>query len=509
VLVDDLPIVLDRRRPEPLAVQVADALRAAASGGVLRAGDRLTSTRALAARLGVSRTVTAAAYDQLLAEGWLVGRRGSGTFVTAVPPMGRIAAAVGPHDPRARAIPTAAVPAEITATATDGAAGTGSVRATRRDPHRSESNRPRSAHRAPPASEARTPIDLTSGRPCLDALDRAAWRRAWRVASHRSPAVEPDYAGRIEFRQAVVDQLLRHRGLPAHPEQVLATAGTTAALDEIAALLPAGATVAFEEPGYRRAAETLAARHIRVLPVPVDEDGLRVDRLPAGLAAVYCTPAHQFPLGPRLSAARRVELVERARADGFLVFEDDYDGELRYDVAPLPLLAALGPDVVVHLGTASKLLTPTLGVGWLVAPPALHTRVLAARDRAGRRPSPAGQLVFEALADYGDLARHLRRLRAELTERRAWVAGALAETGAALHGDAAGAHLWLALPSAAAEGAVVAGAAEAGVLVQGLREHHRGAAAVFGVSLGYAGPTRVDLERAVAVVANLVRRSRA
>ncbi|MBO0874459.1 MAG: PLP-dependent aminotransferase family protein [Pseudonocardia sp.] len=458
--------MLDRRRSEPLAVQVADALRAAASGGVLRAGDRLSSTRALAARLGVSRTVTAAAYDQLLAEGWLVGRRGSGTFVTAAPPMGRRHATVAAHGRRGQATPVAA-----------------------------------------PAPARAAPIDLTSGRPCLDALDRAAWRRAWRVASDRSPAVEPDYAGRIEFRQAVVDHLLRHRGLPAHPGRVLATAGTTAALDEIAALLPARATVAFEEPGYRRAAETLAARHIRVVPVPVDENGLRVDRLPTGLAAVYCTPAHQFPLGPRMSAPRRVALVERARADGFLVFEDDYDGELRYDVAPLPLLAALGPDVVVHLGTASKLLTPTLGVGWLVAPPALQARVLAARDRAGMRPSPAGQLVFEALADYGDLARHLRRLRAELTERRAWVVRALAGTGAALHGDAAGAHLWVALPSGAAEGAVVAGAAEAGILVQGLREHHRGAAEVFGVSLGYAGPTRADLERAVASVADLVRRA--
>jgi GntR family transcriptional regulator/MocR family aminotransferase len=210
-----------------------------------------------------------------------------------------------------------------------------------------------------------------------------------------------------------------------------------------------------------------------------------------------------------LSAARRVELVERARADGFLVFEDDYDGELRYDVAPLPLLAALGPDVVVHLGTASKLLTPTLGVGWLVAPPALHARVLAARDRGGMRPSPAGQLVFTALADYGDLARHLRRLRAELTERRAWVVRTLAATGAALHGDAAGAHLWVAVASSAAERAVVAGAVEAGVLVQGLREHHRGPAAVFGVSLGYAGPNRADLERAVATVADLVVHSAA
>ncbi|WP_037066894.1 PLP-dependent aminotransferase family protein [Pseudonocardia acaciae] len=461
MLADDLPIVLDRCRPEPLAVQVADALRAAASGGLLRVGDRLASTRALASRLGVSRTVTAAAYDQLLAEGWLVGRRGSGTFVTAAPPSAR-------HRPA-----TAAA-------------------------HAPTSGRPVAAAGA---------IDLTSGRPCLDALDRAAWRRAWRVASDRVPAGEPDYAGALEFRQAVVDHLLRHRGLPAGADQVLATAGTTDALDELAALLPAGASVGFEEPGYRRAAETLVARGIRLVPVPVDGDGLRVDRLPSGLAAVYCTPAHQFPLGPRLSAARRVALVERARAEGFLVLEDDYDGELRYDVAPLPLLAALGPDVVAYLGTSSKLLTPTLGVGWLVAPPAMHAELLAARERAGMRPSPAGQLVFAALADYGDLARHLRRLRAELTERRARVVAALSGTGAALLGDAAGAHLRVTLPSAAAERALMAAAAEAGVLLQGLLDCHRCPPSAFGVSLGYARPPRPALDRGVAIVADLVRRA--
>ena len=156
-----------------------------------------------------------------------------------------------------------------------------------------------------------------------------------------------------------------------------------------------------------------------MVPAPVDGDGLVVDALPAGLAAVYCTPAHQYPLGARLSAARRVALVARARAEGFLVVEDDYDGELRYDVAPLPLLAALGPDVVVHLGTASKLLTPTLGVGWLVAPPDGPRRgARAARPRPGARPARAGQRVFAALAAHGDLGRHLRRLRRELAERR-------------------------------------------------------------------------------------------
>ncbi|GAA5159290.1 PLP-dependent aminotransferase family protein [Pseudonocardia eucalypti] len=450
--VDELPIVLDREAEAPLAVQVADALRAAAAGGVLRVGERLSSTRALAARLRVSRSVVAAAYDQLLAEGWLVGRRGSGTYLAAAPNT------------------SAGQPAPA----------------------------PRPA--APPAAR----VDLNSGRPCLEVLDRAAWRRAWRAAADRRPDTLPDYPGRPEFRRAVVEHLLRHRGLNAHPDQVLATAGVTAGLHEVAARLPPGAVVAMEEPGYQRAANALLDRGLRVVPAEMDDDGLRVDRLPAGLAAVYCTPAHQFPLGSRLPADRRVALVERARAEGFLVIEDDYDGELRYDVAPLPLLVALGPDVVAHLGTASKLLTPTLGVGWLVAPPALHAGVLAARERSGSRPSPAGQLVFAGLAEYGDLARHLRRLRATLAVRREMVIEAMAGSGAPVLGDAAGAHLRVGLPSAAAERAVVAGADAAGVLVPPLGDYHVGAARVFGVSVGYAGPGTAELRRAVPVVADLV-----
>ena len=326
--------------------------------GALHAGDRLPSTRALAAALRVSRTVTAAAYDQLLAEGWVVGRRGSGTFVEAVPAMG---------------------------------------------PERARTSRPGPA--------LPVPIDLRAGRPCLDVLDRAAWRRAWRGAADDPPDSAPDPVGVPAFRSAVVTHLLRHRGLPADLDAVLATAGSTAGVAELARTLPGGARVAVEEPGYRRAAEALEAAGLEVVPVPADGDGLVVDALPAGLAAVVVTPAHQYPLGARLSAARRVALVARARADGLLVIEDDYDGELRYDVAPLPLLAALGPDVVAHLGTASKLLTPTLGVGWLVAPPAVRSAVLDLRDRTGTRPARAGQRVFAALAAHGDLGRHLRRLR--------------------------------------------------------------------------------------------------
>jgi GntR family transcriptional regulator/MocR family aminotransferase len=452
--VDVPPLVVDRRSPVPLAVQLADALRAATAGGALQAGDRLPSTRALAATLEVSRTVTAAAYDQLLAEGWVAGRRGAGTFVVAVP-------AAGPQ--RTRAV----------------------------------------AHHPDLGSS----IDLRAGQPCLEVLDRGAWRRAWRAAADDPPDGRPDPVGGALFRTTVVEHLLRHRGLPADPDAVLATAGSTAGIAELARTLPAGARVGVEEPGYRRAAAALDAAGLEVVPAPVDRDGLVVDAMPAGLVAMVVTPAHQYPLGARLSAARRVALVERARAEGLLVVEDDYDGELRYDVAPLPLLAALGPDVVAHLGTASKLLTPTLGVGWLVAPPAVRAAVLDLRSRTGTRPAGAGQRVFAALAAHGDLGRHLRRLRRELADRRRAVIDTVEGAGREVRGDAAGAHVVVPLGGAAEERSVVTAAAERGVTVGGLAEHHAGRPAVAGVVIGYAGPSRTELDRALRVVGEVLGRA--
>ncbi|WP_342802388.1 PLP-dependent aminotransferase family protein, partial [Nocardia sp. No.11] len=222
-----------------------------------------------------------------------------------------------------------------------------------------------------------------------------------------------DRAGEPAFRATVAEHLLRHRGLAAGAASVvLATAGTSAGVGELAsALLRPGDAVAIEDPGYQRAVGALRAAGIRVLPVPIDADGLRVELIPPGVRAVYCTPAHQFPLGARMQAARRVELIEFARANGVFVIEDDYDGELRYDTAPLPLLAAMAPDVVVHLGTTSKIIATTLGVGWLVARPDIADAVLAWRAETGTAPSPAGQRVLSEFARHGDLARHLRRLR--------------------------------------------------------------------------------------------------
>ncbi|MET8845576.1 PLP-dependent aminotransferase family protein [Amycolatopsis sp. NPDC004625] len=449
-----LPVSLDRSAVTPLAVQLADALREAAASGHLRGGDRLPSTRALAGRLGVSRTVTSAAYEQLHAEGWIAGRHGSGTYVTT-PPSYSAAEVPAPASPAVEASPTSL-------------------------------------------------LDLSPGAPWAAGLDRAAWRRAWRAAADPEPLVRAHRAGLPEYRAAVSEHLLRHRGLAAG--SVLATGGTTAAVVELAAaVLERGDVVAVEEPGYQRAVQAFRRAGMRVVGVPVDDEGLRPSAIPAGARAVYCSPAHQYPMGSRLSAARRVSLVERARSSGMLVIEDDYDGELRFDVAPLPMLASLAPDVVAHLGTTSKILTPTLGAGWMVAPEAITSTVLAYRDLTGTRPSPAGQRVLYEFARNGDLGRHLRKLRREMAERRTLLAGALSAAGIRVRGDDAGAHLVVPCSSASAEAAVIASAERRGIRLDGLARHFAGEPSVFGVAIGYAGCSRESLVAALPGLVGLLR----
>jgi len=449
-----LPLRLDHRSSTPLAVQLADGLRDAAGAGHLRGGDRLPSTRALAARLGVSRTVTTAAYEQLHAEGWIVGRHGSGTYVTTSPPSDRGEREPGP---------------ELD-------------------------------------DETDDLVDLTLGAPWVAGIDEAAWRRAWRAAADHPPLSRAHRAGFGDYRATLAEHLLRHRGLDVGTSSVLATGGTTSAVVELAAaVLRPGDLVAVEEPGYQRAVEAFTAAGVRVLPARVDEQGLRPDSIPSDVDAVYCSPAHQYPMGTRLTATRRVELVERARSEGFLLVEDDYDGELRFDVAPLPLLASMAPDVVVHLGTTSKILTPTLGAGWMVAPARVTSAVLAYRERTGTRPSPAGQRVLVAFAQHGDLGRHLRRLRRELAWRRSVLVGSLHRREIPVWGDDAGAHLVIPVVSAAAEREIVADGRSRGLRLDGLARHFAGEPTHSGIAVGYAAGTREELRGSLEVLPELFR----
>jgi GntR family transcriptional regulator / MocR family aminotransferase len=456
-----LRVTLDRTSSLPLAAQLAAALRRAALAGELRDGDRLPSTRALATALGVSRTVTAAAYDELMAEGWLQGRTGAGTFVAAHAPAGtgaRPPAAAGPQAPVEAAL-----------------------------------------------------VHLGPGVPWLSGIDRAAWRRAWRRAADRPPAEHRMAAGAPDYRRCVAENLLVHRGLvidaPEEPDGVLATSGTSAAIGELAvAVLRPGDRVAIEEPGYGRAVASLRAAGIEVVPVPVDEQGLPPAAVPDDVRAVYCSPAHQYPLGHRMPVSRRVELVERARRHGWLLIEDDYDGELRFDVAPPPVLAAIARDVVVHLGTTSKILSPSLACGWMVAPRPVAEQVLAHRTRTAVAPALPGQHMLVEFARTGDLGRHLRRVRRELAARRELLVSALHDAGVAVPGVDAGPHVVVPLPDADAERAALDRAAAAGLGLDPLSRHYSGPAPGHGLVIGYAAGDRSLTTRTATLLPHLTCR---
>ena len=474
----ELAVAADRDEPLPLTGQIAAQLREALADGRLAAGERLPSTRALAAALGVSRTVVTAAYTQLFAEGWLEGRHGSGTYVApgAARPPGRA------PDPaparRARARPRSP------------AAPAGGPWAR---PHlgwpRLRTGRQRSpcgrASRGRPASTRRPgagPGVTRGAEPC--------------PPSPRSPI--PAASGAL--REALTGYLRRSRGVCATADQILVTRGVSAGLGLVAsALLRPGDRVGVEEPGYQAARAVFASRGARLVPCRVDGDGLVVDELPDGLRLVYTTPAHQYPLGGRLPVPRRQALAAWARATGALILEDDYDGEFRYDVAPLPTLFGLDPDVVIYLGTTSKTLTPALGAGWLVARRDLIPVLTAAAAELGERVSaPVQHAVTELLAG-GELERHVRRMRHEYARRRAVMVAALG----GLTGDTAGMHMVLELPPGTAV-AVAAAARERGVEVATLDRYFAGPPTREGLVLGYGAADLAGVSRGCQVIAGIL-----
>ncbi|MDT0328467.1 MocR-like pyridoxine biosynthesis transcription factor PdxR [Nocardiopsis lambiniae] len=463
---------LDRADAVPLTVQLAAALRAAMSDGSLVPGERLPSSRTLAAQLAVSRTVVTDAYQQLYAEGWLEGRHGSGTFVApgaAPAPVER-----GPIEPAWR---------------TAAARGGGTARHEHR-PSRTE-------------LRERGLIDLRPGAPWVHAVDRAAWRRAWRHAADLPHDDDPDPRGLPRLRGLLADHLRRARGIAVGPENILVTRGTGNGLDLTgAALIAPGDRAGVEEPGYGKARTVLAARGARIVPCPVDGDGLVTDGLPRDLGLVYTTPAHQYPLGGRLPVPRRERLIAWARETGAVVVEDDYDAEFRYDVAPLPALYGMDPGRVVLLGTLSKTLTPDLGIGWIVAEPDLVEHLARVRHGLTDRTPGAVQAATALLLERGDLDRHLRRMRLEYARRRALV---IEHLGPRLTGDTAGLHAMLPLP-AEAVAPVVAEAAAHGVIVDDTGRTSHAEPTVHGLVLGYGSAHPADLRRGCASLAAILDR---
>ncbi|KFG00622.1 GntR family transcriptional regulator [Streptomyces scabiei] len=419
------------------------ALRDAVRGGRLPPGTRLPPYRSLAADLGVARNTVADAYAELVAEGWLTARQGSGTRVAErAEPLG------GP----------ARVP-----------------------------------RKAPP--RARGPRhDLRQGTPDASAFPRAAWAASYRRALTQAPneAFGPgDPAGRSELREALTEYLARARGVRTEASRIVICSGFAHALRLLFDGRVLRGPLAVESYGLGFHRELLAAASVRTVPLPLDEDGARVDGL-GRERAVLLTPAHQFPTGGPLHPVRRAAVVDWARARGGLILEDDYDGEFRYDRKPVGAVQGLDPERVVHIGSVSKSLSPALRLGWMVLPEQYVDAVLATKGEREAWASVPEQLALADFVVSGAYDRHVRRVRQQYRARRDRLVDALAAHAPHIEvtGIAAGLHAVLRLPPGTERSAVKA-AAWRGVALDGLAEFRHPQAtgeAPDGLVVGYATP---------------------
>ncbi len=412
----DLLLELARERGG-LEAQVELGLRNAIRDGRLAAGTALPSTRALARDLGVSRRVAVGAYEQLIAEGWLVARRGSGTFVGRPAPAGE-----QPHAATGDAAPSG----PTTATPAAGAQARGQ----------------------------RLAYDFFAGSPDLASFPRAAWLRALREALRDAPDVAlhyPDPAGTPALRTALARRLGRARGVLASAQRIVVTTGARQGLALLArALVARGAQrVAVEWPTLPLHVEVLETGGLAVARIPVRADGIDVERVAASDAdAVLVTPAHQMPLGVALAPDRRAALLEWAAAGDRLVIEDDYDAEFRFDRRPLGALQALDPGGVAYLGSASKTLAPGVRLGWLALPEELTGDVVREKELDDGGTPVLDQLALARLIESGAFDRHLRSSRRLYAARRQALAVALESEipGVHLSGMSAGLHAIARLP---------------------------------------------------------------
>jgi GntR family transcriptional regulator/MocR family aminotransferase len=441
---------------------LADSLRAAVLAGSLAPGTSLPSTRALARDLGVSRGMVVDAYAQLVAEGHLDARHGSGTRVSHRAAAGREG---------------------------EGPAGGAGI-------------------------EVRQIAGHNPGQPDPALFPRQAFLRSFNRAVARLPDTAFTYGdiqGLPALREALVPYLGRLRSIVAHPDQVVIVNGFAQTLVCIALLLrrrhgrrPA---VAVEDPGSQGLVDQLRWWGVRVVPVPVDEHGLDVRRLArCTVDAVVVTPAHQYPTGVTLAADRRHALAAWAARTGALVVEDDYDAEYRYDREPLTSLHALCPERVIAAGSVSKSLSPALRLGWLVAPPALVPELAEIKGSTDLGSSVPLQATLADFVVTGALDRHLRRSRARYRQRRDALVSGLRATapGVAIAGIAAGLHILVHLDESADEDAVADRARALGLAAQPLGRY-RLRPGPAGVVLGYAGlvPERAG-EAAAALAPALV-----
>ena len=430
--------ILNRERFHPAPnVPIYQALythlRAAILSGELQGGIKLPSTRALAEELNVSRNTVLNAYRQLLAEGYLEGKEGSGTFVAQILPEQLLVASFPDSRPRKVAQPSPG---------------------TSPQPVFSERAKAQIAV-SQPASDGKRPRPFTPEGPALDAFPYQLWSRLVVRQVRHMPVnlyVYQDSAGYRPLREAIAAHVAVSRQVHCAPEQVMIVPGSQGALDLAARLLiNPGDLVWMEDPGYPGARGAFLGAGARIVPVPVDQEGLVVDigieRAP-GARLVYLTPSHQFPLGITMSLSRRLALLDWAKRANAYLLEDDYDSEFRFGTRPLATLqglAARDADRVIYMGTFSKVLFPALRIGYMVLPPALVDPFLKVRRLIDIHSPMLDQAVLADFLMEGHFTRHLRRMRTLYAERRNALLEAACELPLQIDSPQAGIHCvgWL------------------------------------------------------------------
>ena len=456
-------IGIDRDDREPIQAQIARQLRSLVLSGRLKPQSRLPSTRALSEELNVARATVVEAYEQLLSEGYLETRSGSGTRVAAELPESLLAS-----PPKARA----------------------------REPSRS-------AGRREPARPFR------SGLVDWENFPHDEWGRMlgrfWRnppvtLLEHNDPF------GWLPLREAIARHLYEWRGIDCAADQVVVTAGGFDAFDLIGrSILKPGDEVWFEEPGYPTARRIFSLGGVTAVPVPVDAEGLIVTRgiERAGSArAAFVTPARQYPTGVTMPLARRLELLDWAADADAIVIEDDYDSEYRYVGKPLPALMSLDKRArVIYTGTFSKVFSPIVRLGYIVVPAALVKRFREERISHGAPPSLMAQPALAEFMGSGAFAIHIRRMRRIYAARRRALIEALKPAEGKLFtvdASPAGLMLLLRLPAGASDEAMVEMLEAQGIETQSLSSHYAGRRREQGLLLSFAGFSEDDLQQAAA-----------
>lgn len=479
-------IAVDRKTSKPLHRQVYDAYRAAMVDGRLRPGQRIPSTRVLASEIGVSRFPVLNAYAQLLAEGYLESRVGAGTVVCS-------------------SLPDQATPSKPA----------GALRSAIRSGPRPVALRCSMLPGAESLPWTRVWGAFRVGQVAFDQFPVQVWQSLVARRCKRMDARSAHYGDRMGFaalREAIANYLRTARSVRCEASQVMIVNGSQQAL-EISArvLLDSGSRVWVEEPSYRLAREVFLLNGCRLVPVPVDSEGLNVSagvRACRNARAAFVSPSHQFPLGVTMSAARRLQLLDWAQRSGAWIIEDDYDSEYRYESSPIASLQGLDANArVIYIGTFSKVLFPSLRLGYLVLPPDLVDRFLLVRRTMDLCPPTFYQ---EVLADFiveGHFARHIRRMRMLYGEFRKVLVDHINQQlreRVEVLGDEAGMHLTIALKNGRTDLDLSERAARLNLSLWPLSSSYWGAARN-GFILGYGGTTLEEIPNAVRKIRTLLK----